>query len=357
MVRIELHSAQGGYTAVVGPDLLGTTEKIIAGQGLALPHSVVTDTTVGPIHGRAVAASLGVEAIEHPGGESNKNWATVEATCRRWLGRGLDRNATVVALGGGIVTDTIGFAASTYLRGIIWIAAPTTLLGMVDAAIGGKTGVNLPEGKNLVGAFWPPALVIADTSTLATLPPRELRAGLAEVVKAAWISDHSLIDLVPVTDDLTYDSLTPAGWENLIARSVAIKAEVVSADEREAGLRKSLNLGHTMGHALESATHYERFVHGEAVAWGLEVAAILGRRHGLLSKDGEGLLRAAAQNLGERPAIADLDTEVVCSFIAVDKKRDAEGVAWVLPTDDGVVLDQRVETAEAVEVLEELQRG
>ncbi len=357
MVRIELHSAQGGYPAVVGPDLLDTTEEIITGEGLVLPRSVVTDTTVGPIHGRSVAASLGVEVIEHPGGESNKNWATVEATCRRWLGRGLDRNATILALGGGIVTDTIGFAASAYLRGITWIAAPTTLLGMVDAAIGGKTGVNLPEGKNLVGAFWSPGLVIADTGTLATLPPRELRAGLAEVVKAAWISDHSLLDLVPLVDSLTYDSLSAHGWEDLVARSVAIKAEVVAADEREAGLRKSLNLGHTMGHALESATLYERFVHGEAVAWGLEAAAILGRRHGLLTKEGEGSLRAAARNLGERPAIADLDAEAVCSFIAVDKKRDAEGVGWVLPTDEGVVLDQRVETAEAVEVLRELQRG
>jgi 3-dehydroquinate synthase len=293
----------------------------------------------------------------HPGGESNKNWATVEATCRHWLGTRLDRTSSVLALGGGIVTDTIGFAAATYLRGIAWIAAPTTLLGMVDAAIGGKTGVNLPEGKNLVGAFWPPRLVIADTSTLGTLPPRELRAGLAEVVKAAWISDHSLIDLVPAVDPLTYDSLTPDDWERLVARSITIKAEVVAADEREAGLRKSLNLGHTLGHALESATTYERFVHGEAVAWGLEAAAILGRRHRVLSTEGERRLRSAAQSLGPRPAIADLDAETVCSYIAVDKKRDADGVAWVLPTDDGVVLDQRVETAEAVEVLRELQRG
>jgi 3-dehydroquinate synthase len=357
MVRIELQSAQGNYTAVVGPGLLKKTESVISGEGLALPRSVVTDTTVGPIHGRSVAAALGLETMEHPGGESNKNWATVESTCRRWLDRGLDRKAIVLALGGGIITDTIGFAASAYLRGITWVAAPTTLLGMVDAAIGGKTGVNLPEGKNLVGAFWPPALVIADTSTLATLPPRELHAGLAEIVKAAWISDHSLLDLVPAVDSLTYDSLPSHGWEDLVARSVAIKAEVVAADEREAGLRKSLNLGHTMGHALETATRYQRFVHGEAVAWGLEAAAILGRRHGLLSRDGESRLRTAAQSLGDRPAISDLDPEAVCSFIAVDKKRDAEGVAWVLPTDDGVVLDQRVETTEAVEVLRELQRG
>ncbi len=138
---------------------------------------------------------------------------------------------------------------------------------------------------------------------------------------------------------------------------MAIKAEIVAADEREAGRRKALNLGHTIGHALEAATRYERFLHGEAVAWGLEAAAILGRRHGLLSTDGEEALREATRRLGERPRISDLDAETVCSYIAVDKKRDADGVAWVLPTDDGVILDQRVETAEAVEVLRELQRG
>ena len=357
MVRIELHSAQGDYTAAVGPGLLEAVEEIVAGEGLALPHSVVTDTTVGAIYGGAAASACGADLVAHPGGESNKSWATVEATCRSWLDRGLDRGSTILALGGGIVTDTVGFAAAIHLRGIAWIAAPTTLLGMVDAAIGGKTGVNLPEGKNLVGAFWPPRLVIADTSTLETLPPRELRAGLAEVVKAAWISDHSLLDLIPTADDLTFESLTQDEWGDLVARSIAIKARVVAADEHEAGLRKSLNLGHTLGHALESATGYTRFVHGEAVAWGLEAAAILGRRRGLLSGEGEDQLRSAARSLGERPAIADLDAETVCSFIAVDKKRDAEGVAWVLPTDDGVVLDQRVETAEAVEVLRELQRG
>jgi len=357
MVRIELHSAQGNYAAVVGPGLLEALDGIVAGEGLAPPRSVVTDTTVGAIYGSAAASACGADLVTHPGGESNKNWSVVEATCRQWLDQGLDRSSTILALGGGIVTDTVGFAAAIHLRGIAWIAAPTTLLGMVDAAIGGKTGVNLPEGKNLVGAFWPPALVIADTGTLATLPPRELRAGLAEVVKAAWISDHSLLDLIPAVDELAFATLPREAWGDLVARSIAIKARVVAADEREAGLRKSLNLGHTLGHALESATGYTRFVHGEAVAWGLEAAAILGRRHGLLSSEGERRLRGAARNLGPRPAIADLDAETVCSYIAADKKRDAEGVAWVLPTDDGVVLDQRVETAEAVEVLRELQRG
>ncbi len=357
MARLELKSAHGDYITVVGPGSLGRVREVLEQERLACPRSIVADTTVGPLHGRKPAAAMDCTALELPCGETNKNWAAVEGICRHWLAIGLDRSALAMAVGGGIVTDTVGFAAASYLRGIAWIAAPTTLLGMVDAAVGGKTGVNLPEGKNLVGSFWPPRLVIADTATLSTLPPRELRAGLAEVVKAAWIGDHALLALLPDTTDIGYDSLTPHEWETLVARSVAIKAEIVNADEREAGLRKALNLGHTMGHALEAATGYQRLLHGEAVAWGLLAAATLGRRRGLLSADGEETLRRAVGGLGSRPGIADLDAETVCGFIAVDKKRDADGIAWVLPTDDGVALDQRVATAEAVEVLKELQRG
>ena len=352
-----MRSAHGVYVTIVRPGSLDRLDEVLAGERLAHPRSVVTDATVGPLHGRRVADSLGLETLELPGGETHKNWTTVEKIFRHWLGTGLDRGSSAIAIGGGIITDTVGFAAAAYLRGIAWIAAPTTLLGMVDAAVGGKTGVNLAEGKNLVGSFWPPRLVIADTGTLATLPERELRAGLAEVVKAAWISDHTLFELLPGATELNYAALPPDAWETLVARSVAIKAEIVNADERESGRRKALNLGHTMGHALEAATRYERFLHGEAVAWGLETAAILGRRRGLLSKEGESLLRTTTQRLGDRPEIADLDAEAVCAYIAVDKKRDAEGIAWVLPTDDGVVLDQRVETAEAVEVLRELQKS
>ena len=357
MVRLELKSAYGDYRAVVGPGTLDRMAEVFEQEHLTLPRSIVTDTTVGPLHCRRPAEVLGLTTLEIQGGETLKNWATIDEILSHWLALGLDRSGSVMAVGGGIVTDTVGFAAATYLRGISWVAAPTTLLGMVDAAVGGKTGVNLPQGKNLVGSFWPPRLVIADTATLATLPARELRAGLAEVVKAAWISDHELLKLLPEGAEIGYDSLKPHEWETLVARSVAIKAEIVNTDEREAGLRKALNLGHTMGHALEAATRYERLLHGEAVAWGMEASAILGRRRGLLSSEGERALRAAVDTLGARPGIADLDAETVCGYIAVDKKRDAQGIAWVLPTDDGVVLDQRVETAEAVEVLKELQRS
>jgi len=355
MQCIDVRSSHGDYQVLVGHGILDDPLTAIKNSGLDVPKALVTDQTVGPLHGQRMAAALGLNALELPGGETNKNWHAVETVCRHWLTGQLDRSVSIIAMGGGIITDTVGFAAATFMRGIDWIAAPTTLLAMVDAAVGGKTGVNLPEGKNLVGAFWPPRLVLADTATLATLPSRELRAGLAEVVKAAWIGDRGLLDLVPATDHLRHDSLPPAGWDEIVMRSVRIKAEIVTADEREGGRRKALNLGHTMGHALETATGYERFLHGEAVAWGLETVAVIARDRGLLSADGESALRGAIRRLGHRPPIADLDPDTVCSFIAADKKRDAGGVGWVLPTDDGVRLDQRIEIEEAAEVLRRLQ--
>ena len=357
MLKRDIRSAHGDYTVLIGADLLAETAGTLTEYGLNAPRSVVTDDTVGPLHGRTLAASLGLEPLELPGGETNKTWSTVETICRRWLVDGLDRSSSVLAIGGGIVTDTAGFAAASFMRGVAWVAAPTTLLGMVDAAVGGKTGVNLPEGKNLVGAFWPPRLVVADIATLATLPARELRAGLAEVVKAAWIGDHELLEMVPAAGELDYSTLSSGDWQELVARSVAVKAAIVAEDEREAGRRKALNLGHTLGHALEAATGYERFLHGEAVAWGLEAAAILGHRRGLLSSAGADRLRQAVGRLGERPGIEDLDPVRVCSFIAADKKRGAEGVGWVLPTDDGVELDQPVTENEANEALRQLQMG
>jgi 3-dehydroquinate synthase len=355
MIELEVRSARGDYTVVVGTDLLAAVDELLRSRGHDLPRSLVSDTTVGPIHGRPVAVRLGLDPLELPPGEANKRWDAVETTIRHWLDRRLDRTATALALGGGIITDIVGFAAATYLRGIDWIAAPTTLLGMVDAAVGGKTGVNLHEGKNLIGAFWPPRLVIADISTLRTLPGRELRAGLAEVVKAAWIGDRGLLDLVPDTEKIAYDSLGSGDWQNLVARAVAVKTEIVVADERETGRRKALNLGHTLGHALEAATGYERFLHGEAVAWGLEAAAILARRRGLLGAGAETALRTAIRRLGDRPPITDLDPETVCGFIAVDKKRDATGVGWVLPTDDGVMIGQIVTKHEAIEAFRQIQ--
>jgi 3-dehydroquinate synthase len=237
------------------------------------------------------------------------------------------------------------------MRGIDWVAMPTTLLAMIDAAVGGKTGVNLVEGKNLVGAFWPPRLVVIDVQTLSTLPERELRAGMVEAIKTAWIGDHKLLTMLPSN----FDEIQTGQWQELVMRCVAVKARVVGEDEREAGTRAALNLGHTLGHALEGATDYRHFLHGEAVAWGLLAAAKLGRRRGMLSGEAEGAIFAAVATLGALPSLTGIDEQTVRSHIGRDKKRHSGGIAWVLPTDDGIALDQRVADEEALEVFRELK--
>ncbi|MDX2437642.1 MAG: 3-dehydroquinate synthase, partial [Acidobacteriota bacterium] len=349
MQRLTVSSSHGDYTIVAHPGAIDDLQRVFLEEDVRLPLSVVSNTTVAPLWAEEVARSLSAPLIELADGEAEKMWPTVEGLLGRWLEIGLTRGDVVGAIGGGVVTDTAGFAAAVYLRGISWIAVPTTLLAMVDASVGGKTGVNLAHGKNLVGAFWPPRLVVVDVATLGTLPSRELQAGLAEVIKTAWIGDHDLLEMIssPLTD---FGSLTPDGWQELVMRCLTVKARVVSDDEREAGQRAALNLGHTLGHALEAATGYRHFLHGEAVAWGLLAAARLARRNGVLSAAGEDRIRAALGSIENMPPISGIDPEDLRSHISRDKKRDDEGVAWVLPTDEGVVLNQRVATDEALEV-------
>jgi 3-dehydroquinate synthase len=355
MQRLTVESSHGDYTVVARPGAVTDLRNVLLQEGVGLPRSVVSNTTIAPLWAATAAQSLAAPLIELADGEAEKRWSTVEHLLGRWLDGGLTRGDTAAAIGGGVLTDTVGFAAAVYLRGISWIAVPTTLLAMVDAAVGGKTGINLAHGKNLVGVFWPPRLVVVDVATLATLPARELHAGMTEVVKTAWIGDHDLLAAIP-RGRKGFDAMTPDGWQALVMRCLAVKARVVSDDEREAGLRASLNLGHTLGHALEAATGYRRFLHGEAVAWGLLTAARLARRRGVLSASGEKDLRAVIGPLDSLPTIADIEPESLRAHIGRDKKRDAEGVAWVLPTDDGVRLNQRIETDEALEIFSVLQR-
>jgi 3-dehydroquinate synthase len=350
--RIAVPLASGPSDVLVGSGLLAAAPELLAAEGLARPRAVVSNTTVGPLYGRRLAAGLGLAGgLELPDGEAHKRWTEVERVVDHWLTLGLTRRDLAVAVGGGVVSDLVGFAAAVYQRGIPWVAVPTTLLAMVDAAVGGKTGVNLAAGKNLVGAFWPPRLVVADVTTLATLPERELRAGLAEVVKTAWIGDHALLDRLPA-DPARADA---SDWVEVVARAVAVKARIVVADERESGERQALNLGHTLGHALEAATGYQRFRHGEAVAWGLLAVAELAARRGLIGQAARRRLSRAVAALGPLPAIDDLDPDALIAFIARDKKADLAGVAWVLPTDHGVALDQRLDGDELRRVVVELQ--
>jgi 3-dehydroquinate synthase len=352
MKRLTVESERGAYDVIAEAGAVSRLADLLEEEDLTKPRSMVSDTTVGPLWGQPAAQSLDAPLIELADGEEHKRWPTVEGLLGKWLDAGLHRGDIVAAVGGGVLTDTVGFAAAVYLRGIDWVAVPTTLLAMVDASVGGKTGVNLKQGKNLVGAFWPPRLVVVDVETLSTLPERELRAGMAEVIKTAWIGDHGLLSLIPSkTGELPAEQ-----WQELVMRCVAVKARVVSQDEREAGARAALNLGHTLGHALEAATGYRHFLHGEAVAWGLSAAAKLGRRRGLLSKEGEEAICAAVATLGQLPSLADIDPKAVGSHIGRDKKKSADGIGWVLPTDKGVALDQRVVTEEALEVFQNLKK-
>lgn len=272
-------------------------------------------------------------------GEEAKNLESVEQLCREFSRWGLTRSDVVVAVGGGVVTDVAGFAAAVYHRGIAVIHVPTTLLGQVDAAIGGKTGVNLPEGKNLVGAFWQPEAVLCDTETLETLPSREYRSGLGEMAKYAFLGVEGLRDL-PLDD--------------AVAACVACKAEVVAADERESGRRALLNYGHTLAHAIETAGGYD-LRHGEAVAVGLVYAAVLARR---LARIGEDRVReheklVASYDLPTRlPAGADPDQLI--AVMGRDKKVTSSGLTFVLDGPAGLEVVRQVGDAEAREALEEI---
>jgi 5-deoxy-5-amino-3-dehydroquinate synthase len=292
--------------------------------------AVVTQERVG------VPVDAGVEqrTFLMGDGEVAKDLETVEDLCRQFSRWGLTRSDVVVAVGGGVVTDTAGFAAAVYHRGVRWIAVSTTLLGQVDAAIGGKTGVNLPEGKNLVGAFWQPAAVLCDTEVLETLPPREYRSGLGEMAKYHFLGGEALAD---------------SNLDERVAQCVAIKADVVAGDEREGGRRAILNYGHTLGHALETAGHYD-LRHGEAVAIGLVFAAVLAERLGRIDR---GRVEEHRRVVGSydlpMQLPPDADAAQLIELMARDKKA-VNGLTFVLDGPSGVeqvtgVADGDVEAA------------
>ena len=252
-------------------------------------------------------------------GERAKTLATVEKIYEAMIRRRLDRSATLVAFGGGVVGDVAGFAAATYLRGIRLVQVPTTLLSQVDSAIGGKVGVNLPEGKNLVGSFHTPSIVVCDPDVLRTLPRREFRAGLYEVVKYGVIASRQLFDRVAANLPAIFKQDT-ALLPDLIADCCRIKARVVELDEREAGPRRVLNFGHTIGHALEAVTKYRRFRHGEAVAYGMLAAARVSGARGLLTPEEEARLQDVIKRMGALPPVTDLSVRPALEAITHDKK-------------------------------------
>ncbi|MEY7974333.1 3-dehydroquinate synthase [Saccharomonospora xinjiangensis] len=279
-VRIPVRTAQP-YDVVVGRGLLGEiTEAVRNASKIAIIHQPTLTTTADAVRGELVDAGLDAHRVEIPDAEDGKALSVADF-CWEVLGRiGLDRRGVVVALGGGAVTDLAGFVAGTWMRGVRLVNVPTTLLGMVDAAVGGKTGINTDAGKNLVGVFHEPSVVFADLTTLETLPRNELVAGMAEVVKAGFIADPRILELIEADPAAAVD---PAGdtLAELVRRSIQVKADVVAADLRESDLREILNYGHTLGHAIERRERY-RWRHGAAVSVGLVFAAELARLAGRL---------------------------------------------------------------------------
>lgn len=299
----------------------------------------VSSEEIWALHGATLTAALGNVAHEtlfFPGGETRKRLAEVEALAEQMVQRGADRSSLVVAIGGGIVTDVAGFLAAIFMRGIPLIQIPTTLLGQVDAAIGGKTGVNLTSGKNLIGSFHQPLAVLIDPAVLDTLPEREYRAGLFEIIKHGVIADPDLFWLMR-REPARVMSHEPAIVDRMICDSVRLKAQVVSGDEKEEDRRRILNFGHTFGHALEAETNYSRFLHGEAVAWGMKAAALLAEMEQMLPSEDKQEIVECVNSYGPFPSLHGIDPARLAARLKSDKKTVKGKIHFVLPERIGAV--------------------
>jgi 3-dehydroquinate synthase len=347
------------YTVEIGSNLLprvGPRLDVLLNGGLVSGKQrafIVTSPEIWRLHGAALASGLPANPtlLEVPAGESHKRLATIERLLEQLAEARADRDSILIAFGGGVLGDMTGFLAAIYMRGIRYIQVPTTALAQIDSSIGGKTGVNLAAGKNLAGAFHHPLAVYADIDTLSTLPPAELRAGLQEAVKAGIIRDRALFDFME-SNAAAILALEPSAITRVLADSVRMKAAVVVADEREQGLRMLLNLGHTLGHAIEAATEYKQLLHGEAIAWGMLAALAIAKRRGLVTLD--------EHDRAERVIIAygplkqfHADPAQLVALTAKDKKNRSGDRSFVLPRGIGdavvvkdVTLDELTLTAE-----------
>ncbi|MEM7759477.1 MAG: 3-dehydroquinate synthase [Cyanobacteria bacterium P01_A01_bin.40] len=344
MPNITVNLPQDSYTIAIAPGSLEELGNQMKQLNIGNKVLVISNPEIFGYYGEACLKSLndaGFVTYTHliPAGEEHKHIESIQQVYDTALTNHLERSSTFVALGGGVVGDMTGFAASTWLRGVNFVQVPTSLLAIVDASVGGKTGVNHPHGKNLIGAFYQPKLVAIDPNLLKTLPPREFRAGMAEVIKYGIIWDQDLFTKLEHHQYL--DTLEHVGdrlLETIITRSCQAKAEVVSQDEKEAGLRAILNYGHTIGHAVESLTNYKQFVHGEAVAIGMVAAGKIAVTMGLWHKEEAERQDALIAKAGLPTAIpSELKTEAILETIKSDKKVKAGKVRFILPTALGKV--------------------
>jgi 3-dehydroquinate synthase len=330
---IRVRSAAGEYAVLCGAGIVREAAREIAKLGDFSSVHVLTSPKVWRAAGKAVKQALPRDAWKNvhvfDDAETKKSMRTVELLCRTLTRAGADRKSLIVAVGGGVVGDVAGFVAATYLRGVALIHVPTTLVAQVDSSIGGKTGVNLLEGKNLVGAFYPPRLVLIDTDLLKTLPERQFRSGMAEVIKYGVIADAELFAYLEQNIEKLLRKDRDA-LEYVIPRCVEIKADVVSRDERESGLREILNFGHTFAHALESVTKYRRYLHGEAVAWGMLAAALLGREFGITRNDDVSRMVSMIRRIGKMPEWPRVGPKILTAAMLSDKKTRAGKLRFVV---------------------------
>jgi len=337
MMRIPVTSPEGSYDLLLGNGLLANAGRLLVNRGLHPTTAAVVTNDMIREHAEVLSDSLGAAGFEPvlclvPEGEQHKTLDTVHSLYDQFLAASLDRNSAVIALGGGVIGDMAGFAAASYLRGVPFVQMPTSLLAMVDASVGGKTGVDMPQGKNLVGAFKQPAAVIMDVAVFGTLPSDEFRSGLAEVVK------HGIIGAPRLFVQLEEEG--PANLLQLVADAVRVKVDVVQADPFEKGVRATLNLGHTFGHAIEQVSQYQ-VRHGEAVSIGMVAAANMSAELGRCSADLAERIRTLLDRLGLPVTVAGLDGDAIHAAMAHDKKRAGKKLRFVVPQalGDVVVID------------------
>lgn len=346
MDRVNINLGKRSYQIIINSGILEQCGEFLARLGLGEKILLVTNPTVYSLYGSTMQKSLRefgfkVTAVEVPDGEEYKNLQQAEKLYDAAFSAGLDRGCPVVALGGGVIGDLAGFVASTYMRGVPFVQVPTTLLAQVDSSVGGKVAVNHPRGKNIIGAFYQPSLVLADLQVLKTLPPRELRAGLAEVIKYGIIRDGSFFEWLEANLELLlqldYEALAVA-----VKQSCQIKARVVEEDETEQGVRAILNFGHTVGHALESLTSYKVYRHGEAVAVGMVAASRMAERMGLFGTRERERVEKIISRAGLPTEIPpEINTPELVRCFYSDKKVMSENLTFVLPVKIGQVIIDR----------------
>ncbi len=333
MSTVHVDLAERSYDVIVEAGTLSKAGQLIAATGLVeCRTAVISDETVSALHAKTLLASLetaGFRPTLHtvPAGEASKSMTHAESLCREMIRAGHDRKSIVVALGGGVVGDLAGFVAAIFYRGLPFIQIPTTIVAQVDSSVGGKTGVNVAEGKNLLGAFHQPRLVIVDPETLRTLPDREFHEGFAEAIKHAAIRDAAMLDALAALDPTSRE--VPA---ELIARNIAIKARVVEADEHETrDIRALLNFGHTIGHGIEASVPYGEMLHGEAISLGMRAALFLSERHGgLAPNDSARILRVLRHFRLPLVLPKTIPTETILEKLATDKKFSAGAIRFVI---------------------------